>query len=358
MKILYIGSWASDAALLARPAPSLAAANWIRPLLAELAKLGHDVRVLTHVRERTFPYGRPRPGRDDEIDASLPFTRLDYWNLPFLRDASLVRVYAKVVRDLRPDAVLTYNLLPENLAAARVLVAKGVRWFPIVLDWYGEDLKAALASAAGVVVVSDCLRRTLDVAAPTLLLDGGVVLRPPSPPRPVGRTLVYSGAATPCVADVVRAVTRRDVRFVITGKDPYGTLKALKGDPRVTLTGALSAGRLDAVCREADVFLAPREADTDRVRATFPSKVLAYLAYGKPVVCTWTAGLSSAYREVLDAVPLERFPARIDHWLSASVREREALAARIRRFAASHTWAWQARRLDRFLSGGEGGCPR
>lgn len=352
MKILYLGSWASDTALLAKSAPSLAAANWIRPLLAELTALGHDIHVLTHVRERMFPYGHPHPGCDAEIDASLPFMRLDYWNLPLLRNVSLVRAYAKAVRNLCPDVVLTYNLLPENLAAVRVLVSRGVRWFPIVLDWYGEDLKTALAPATGVVVLSDYLRWTLDIAAPTLLLDGGIALRPPSPPRPVGKTLVYSGAATPLVAEVVRAVTRRDVRFVVTGKDPYGTLTALKDDPRVTLTGALPADRLDAVCREADVFLAPRETDTAFARTTFPSKILAYLAYQKPIVSTWTEGLPPAYRDVLDVAPLEAFPARIDHWLAASEAERDALAMRIRHFAETHTWAVQAHRLDTFLKRG------
>lgn len=350
MNILYIGQWASDAALLGREAPSLAAANWIRPLLAELVALGHDIRVLTHARERMFPYGHPRPGRDADIDATLPFTRLGYWNLPFLRTASLRRAYAKAARNFRPDIVLTYNLLPENLAAVRTLVANGARWFPIVLDWYGEDLKMALAPASGVVVLSDFLRRTLAARLPTLLLDGGVTLRPPSTAQTDGRTLVYSGAATPLVVEVVRAVARRDVRFVITGKDPYGLLTVLKDDPRVTLTGALPAERLDAVCRAADVFLAPRETGTDFARTTFPSKVLAYLAYAKPIVSTWTEGLTSDYREILDLAPLADFPAHIDHWLAASEAERTALATRIRRFAAMHTWAVQARRLDEFFT--------
>lgn len=349
MNILYVGSWACESALLTKPAPSLAAANWIRPLLAELTALGHDIHVLTHVRERMFPYGRPYPRRDDEIDGSLPFTRLNYWNLPLLRTASLVRAYAKAVREFSPDVVLTYNLLPENLAAVRGLAARGVRWFPLVLDWYGEDLKATLASATGVVVLSDYLRRTLTRDVPTLLLDGGIALRPPSPSRPGGKTIVYSGAATPLVVEVVRSVVRRDVRFVITGKDPYGTLEPLRSDPRVMRTGALSADRLDAVCREAAVFLAPRETGTDFARTTFPSKVLAYLAYQKPIVSTWTEGLSPAYRDVLDVASLAEFSSRIDHWLAASEAERDALAVRIRRFAETHTWACQARRLDAFF---------
>ena len=349
MNILYIGQWASDAALLGKEAPSLAAASWIRPLLAELASHGHDIRVLTHARERMFPCGSLRPGCDADIDAALPFTRLGYWNLPFLRTASLRRVYAKAARNRRPDIVLTYNLLPENLAAVRALVANGARWFPIVLDGYGEDLKTALAPASGVVVLSDFLRQALAARLPTLLLDGGIALRPPSAVQTDGRTLVYSGAATPLVVEVVRAVARRDVRFVITGKDPYGILAALKGDSRVTLAGALSADRLEAVCRAADVFLAPRETGTDFARTTFPSKILAYLAYAKPIVSTWTEGLAPAYRDVLDIAPLADFPARIDHWLAASEAERAALAARIRRFAAAHTWAAQARRLDGFL---------
>lgn len=349
MNILYIGQWASDAALLGKEAPSLAAANWIRPLLAELSALGHDIRVLTHARERMFPYGHPRPGCDADIDASLPFTRLGYWNLPFLRAASLCRAYAKAARSLCPDVVLTYNLLPENLAAVRTLVARGVRWIPLVLDWYGEDLVTALAPAAGAVVLSDALCRALASRLPTLLLDGGIASRPPEAPRAGVRTLVYSGAATPLVAEVVRAVTRRDARFVITGKDPYGLLTALKDDPRVTLTGALPADRLEAVYRAADVFLAPRETGTDFARTTFPSKILAYLAYAKPIVSTWTEGLSPVYRDVLDVAPLADFPARIDHWLAAPEAERAALAARIRRFAAAHTWTLQARRIDEFL---------
>ncbi len=88
-------------------------------------------------------------------------------------------------------------------------------------------------------------------------------------------------------------------------------------------------------------------------RNNFPSKVLEYLSYGKPVVSTWTSGIAPEYASLL-AVPTEESPDAFAQTLRDVLvwpRERRADHARA---ACAHlvgkkTWSYQALRLADFL---------
>jgi glycosyltransferase involved in cell wall biosynthesis len=51
----------------------------------------------------------------------------------------------------------------------------------------------------------------------------------------------------------------------------------------------------------------PRSATHEASRMNFPSKLLRYLSYGKPIVTVWTPGIPTEYREVLKLVDPEVF---------------------------------------------------
>jgi glycosyltransferase involved in cell wall biosynthesis len=86
---------------------------------------------------------------------------------------------------------------------------------------------------------------------------------------------------------------------------------------------------------------------------TFPSKLLEYLPYGKPIVSTWTEGLSPEYRDLLlvpEGNAPEAFAHLIDEALIYSRDEQLALQRRISGWASTHTWKIQAERLSTWIA--------
>jgi glycosyltransferase involved in cell wall biosynthesis len=274
------------------------------------------------------------------------------------------------VADSRPDVVLLYNMEPYHCVAADVLTALGVRWIPVILDenevgacgW--ELFSQRVRDAAGLIFLSYWGFANCPVALPKLHLDGGVRserVQDLTDLQNCGqKTVVYSGVYDEGYGGLTRlfeifaAVTDQTCRFVLTGKDAKGNLKRyLRHEPRAEYCGFVARDVLQRIHAQATVFVNPRPSDAPENRMTFPSKLLEYLSYGKPVVSTWTEGLAPEYRDVLlvpEGNTPEAFARLIDEALNCSCDERNALQRRIATWAASHTWEEQAKRLVAFLS--------
>jgi len=373
MKILYIGPWASDLALFGRKAANQAATAWSRGLLDALVEGGCSVRVCTHCREQLWPLGELRPGNENDFFDTCPVRFSRYWNIPRLRDFSLMDAYQKMIRDevaeCPPDVVLLYNMEPYYVSAAEVLTELGVRWIPMILDenevgargW--ERFSKRVKDASGLIFLSYWGFANCPVALPKLHLDGGVrsasVQALTDLPDGAPKTVVYSGVydegygGLSRLFEIFSAVADQSCRFLLTGKDAKGNLKRyLRQEPRAEYCGFVSRDALQRIHAQATVFVNPRPREASENRMTFPSKLLEYLSYGKPVVSTWTEGLASEYRDVLlvpEGNTPEAFARLIDEALYYSRDEQLELKQRILAWASAHTWKEQAKRLVAFI---------
>lgn len=374
MKILYIGPWASDLALFGRRATNQAATAWSRGLLRALKEAGCSIRVCTHCREQFWPLGEMFPGEEPDFPASFPVRFSKYWNIPRLRDFSLIGTYRRMIRDevarCRPDVVLLYNMEPYHCVVSDELTTLQMPWIPIILDEneVGErgwtSFSERVGGAAGLVFLSYWGFANCPLKLPKLHLDGGVCAENMKGLDEVvgvdGRkTVVYSGVydegygGLNDLFDVFTAVETPSCRFVLTGKDAKGNLKrTLRREPRAEYRGFVTREELHDIHCGATVFVNPRPVEAFANRMTFPSKLLEYLSYGKPVVSTWTEGLAPDYREVLlvpEGHTPEAFARLVDEALNFSHDERRALQRRIAAWAVSHTWGKQAKRLVEFV---------
>jgi glycosyltransferase involved in cell wall biosynthesis len=296
-----------------------------------------------------------------------------YWNIPRLRDFSLMDAYRKMIRkevaECRPNVMLLYNMEPYHASAAEVLIAEGVRWIPIILDedevgargW--DRFSQRVKDAAGLVFLSHWGFVNCPVAIPKLHLDGGVRTETIQALSDLGKsgpkTVLYSGVyvegygGLKRLFEIFSAITDQSCRFLLTGKDAKGNLKRyLPLEPRATYLGFVSRDELKRIHSEATVFVNTRSSEASENRMTFPSKLLEYLSYGKPIVSTWTEGLAPEYRELL-LVPeqntVQCFARLIEEALNYSHDEQLALQQRILTWASSHTWKAQATRLVEFI---------
>lgn len=371
MRILWLGAMASDLALERRTAANQAAARWTRGLLGAMRASGCEIRACSHCREQVWPKGTFWPGASDDFDARYPVKFTRYPNLPAVRMAWLSAAYRRLVvaeiRAWRPDLVLLYNLEPYHCAVTGLLRHMGIPWVPIVLD-HADPVRdnwrhflQATDGASGAVFVSDWAYRHAPVTCPRLHLDGGVehAAAPGGSPTTGVKRIVYSGKYSERYGGMgflfamFAAVPRADCELILTGKEVYGNLAPyLKQEPRARHLGHLSWDCLRQVYADAAVFVNPGSPDSTDNRMNFPSKLLDYLPWGKPIVSTWTAGMAEEYRELL-VCPAEYSPqaygAALSSMLDLSDEERDAVRTKLLRWCEGHAWKCQAGRLLEWL---------
>lgn len=370
--MIALGSVFNDTALSKHLAVNQAANNWRLGLYGALQDLGEDVQLVGHCPEQVWPLGELLPGDTAYYSERFKQTCLSYPNVAGIRFRWLAWRYLLAVKRLIElgctDALLTYNPLPWHLPAARYAARKGVKWVSLVLDLEDPQLTGwdwylkATELAAGHLFLS-WWGYEQSPAVPKLHLDAGVnAWLGGEDPRFEGRpSVLYSGlnsagAGLDLLVETVRCVRRPDVEFWITGKGGHQGLRELaRVDKRVKLLGYVSDERLLELTRSAWVLLNPRDPSASVNRMAFPSKLLHYLSFGKPVVSTWTPGLAPEYREVLQVVNRAE-PSAIAEGIEAclgwdAARRDECFRAARSFVVNGHTWSDQAERLMEFVEG-------
>lgn len=373
---LWLGPMPSHTALNELPALSPAAVLWQEGFFSGLKAQGIDLTVVSHRPEPFWPRGRLVPGTHPvPADAAFHTRVVGHANAPVFRALSLAHAYEREAIDLTRrepySFVATFNPLPWHVAAATtVALRRKVPWISFLLDDVLNDptlehYAHATRRAAGHVILSatamDRIARLMP-GTPALHLDGAVDRwrgDDSEAHSPARRHVVYCGAHTEeaGMSLLVGAIplVSADVAFTITGdRGRHEALTSLIArDARVQTVGWLSPAKLDELCRSATAFVNPRPPTHGLSLASFPSKLMTYLAYGKPVASTWTPGLAAAYRDFLviaDGETPAALAAAIDQAASMDAASRDMLRAKIRDFLVpGRLWETQGLRFANFL---------
>lgn len=369
--VLWLGGIFDHDTMLRRPGVNPAGRRMQLELVTALEDRGVAVRTLGHAPEPIWPKGRFRDPGTDALEPGIEGHTVGYWNLPGLRMRSLSRSYVRGYRRAvsqhgEPGLVLSYNAYPYNIAAGRHARAGGVPWVPIVADPPSAAERArhdaAVNDAAGRVFLSWAEYTKTSNPEPKLHLDNGVdALSIPAVDRGLESppVVVYTGSLGPhagasYLIDAFRQVERRDIELWICGFGSNADVdRAAAEDPRIRFLGLVPEERLHEICDRATVFVNPRPSSRPGNAANFPSKLLHYLKYGKPIISTWTAGMEPGYRRVLTVLEEEtpeRLASTIEDVASWDAERRAARADEVRRFVESEKlWSVHAERLVRWV---------
>ena len=341
-------------------AHSHASTRWQQGLRAALALRGVELVDATVEPCAAFPRGPLLKGRQPLV------------NLPRIRDWQQAR------RTLRALPVRLAGIVPVaavsfELSRYARLVGGGIEragiapWIPIVGEGpSGDDARHpqhAIERARRGVVYLSYERWRRSPAAHKLHLDGGIDWRLgetqtlPFVERSPCRLLCTGGgvakgedlllaamALVPSVGCELHLVGRR------WGVRPGGVRV---GQTTVWNHGILDDVRLDALARDTDIFVSCYPPQFPRNAENFPSKILYFLGFGRPVVCTMAGGIAPEYRDVV--VPVEEGTPQalangIERARQMTAAERDALQRRIRSFILEgRTWDLQAERLLAWL---------
>lgn len=371
MKAVWVGGIFSDEALLRIRAVNQAQNRWSIGLIKGLGKLDWTFSCLAHRAERYWPRGKVFPGKPDDFNSSVHPVMVPIINLPGIRNRYMKFAYRSrfkkyLQRGEKPDVLITYNPLPWHVPVAKYAVSEvGIPWISITLDLkYPGDKMEYFSElnrlATGQVILSWWGYENCPLS-PKLHLDGGyeqlhndeAEYLPDSP-----RIILYSGkysdyGGDQLLVDIIRNDSNKNHEYWLLGKGENPQIEELgRRDHRVKRFGFVSETRLDELCRKAHVFLNPRPSSFPDNLMTFPSKLLFYLSFGKPVVSTFTAGIAPEYKQYLH-VPknetYEGFLSAVHGATGLTETERKQERDRILAFLKkSKSWSAQAVRFDRF----------
>jgi glycosyltransferase involved in cell wall biosynthesis len=376
--IIWCGSVLNFRGLSEYRGETPAATQWSRGLLRGFQENGIGVRGFAPMWDALFPKGRLFPGSVSGLEESIPQTTVPYINLPGIRPASVAwSLHQRLNRHLssghRPLAILNYNPYPHYCRAIEPIARRhpDIPWVNVVLDLDDPTVdgwiafKEATAASRGNVFLSwwGYCHAPGDAK---LHLDGGWEATPapagpapacaPSlpPPSALPKTFIYAGKFAGYggigeILDAIRQYPRQNVFFDFYGKGSCEELSQLAAsDPRVRLRGFVPDAELEEACRKAYAFLSPRDLDFQGTRMIFPSKLLFYLKFRKPVLSPLLPGLSPEYESLL-IQPTAGWSAAIDRALAMSPVELDALDTRCGVFLETRAWKRQAARLLTFI---------
>ena len=237
---------------------------------------------------------------------------------------------------------------------------------------------AALRHMDAIVPLTSAIATDFANGVPFLHIDGGVPndmllplqspgsqlaiagADPAATPGPEILVVLYAGslsalAGVPFLLEAFKLLESPNVRLDITGRGELEDVvrQAADRDNRIRYLGVLPRPQLLATYAAADVLINPHSTKLLTARYVFPSKLLEYLASGRPVITTATPEIAASYGDLCTVLEREEPQLLAD----AIVRLSAVPAAdRLMRAAAARTaviercaWSPQGGRLVQFL---------
>lgn len=360
-RILWLEGIFDEHTIGAFPASSPAVNFWHAGFVGALGAAGCAVTLIGHPYDRIWPAGRVIVTADDSALApGFSGQVVGYLNVPFLRQRTqsfnyLRKVKAYVATHGRPDYVFTFNDTPATPAAEYLSHALDVPWIYIAGDG------PALAGADGYLYQNWVYYESPSAPGPKIHLDGGLPVLEAAEADSAERTpkaLMYMGALTEHggaveLARAFHTLGDKDIELWITGRGTNAELERLAvADTRIKLYGFVGQEQLHRLASRARIFANPRPTAFAPNKLNYPSKLLHYLAYGRPVLSTFTEGLSPDYREVLISIGDETesgLAQAIHHALGMPDSEYQAWCERVAHFNITRAWGRQVERLINWL---------
>ena len=319
--IIWVGSVFSDEMVLNNAAISPAGNKWQLNFINALTDIGKRVINIGHCPERIYPFGKIFVNKRETKSAdTITLISSSYLNLAYLRVIELNILYTIKLASLllkykeKPIYLVGYNTYRYNILP--LLFAKyigRIKWISLVADPMYDDsnrINPFYLLADAKVFLSYSLY-LVNRSKKQIHLDGGIT-RTIELNKEIlhnaERIILYSGKITrhTGVELLVKAFSlakNRNIRLVICGKGNNEILiQAVKNNNRITFLGMVDEQKLKSLYSSAYMFINPRLINEKANNSNFPSKLLEYLSYCKPVISTYTGGINPVYKEIVQFV--------------------------------------------------------
>ncbi|WP_256011183.1 glycosyltransferase family 4 protein [Desertivirga xinjiangensis] len=372
--VIWLGSVFNDSSVELEDAISPAGNKWqLRFIRSLINDRNIEVFSFGHKPKRAFPCGPLFVSGDisctpNDLKQSLAW----YFNIPYIRNiftnllvvSSIIKLLIKQKK--RPHAVITYNIYSYNFLAALVCrFLFFIKWIAVVADPINDrtdKYNPLLKLSNGTVYLSKHLYNQ-SKAINKLHIEGGVEVFDSEDKNSGDYTgtkyILYTGRVTKhngidLLLDAFKLVPDPSLHLIVTGKcEDVVARRFLSRGERVVYKGVVSEVELQQLYRNATICVNPRLIGDKTNTSIFPSKLLEYLSYYKPIVSTYTPGISEEYTEVIKFV-YEDSPEKLASLIGEVVNWDEEMVvqntARVKRFVSNFkTWERMTANFWRWL---------
>ena len=309
------------------PLPAVQTHKFAWSLTRALCHAHREVRLLSAAPVQSFPlFPRVRFRSCGFREAGVEGRLIGFLNLVVLKHATrffaIVRAWPQIVR-WRVETVYVHGVHTPFLLAGLLFRARGLRVIAVLTDppgvslptdgWFSRLLKHVDRALAGMIIrrFSGVIALAPELAArharglPVLVVPGIVgadwlarlTALPPGSPGNDRPVVLYAGGLHAAygvdrLIDAAELLPDVDFRFYGKGDQVARLIRASPAN--ASYEGFVDAPALARAIRQADILVNPRPTGSRMAAQSFPSKLLEYLASGKPVLTTR-----------LDAIPPE-----------------------------------------------------
>jgi hypothetical protein len=348
---------------------------WHQGFLKKLQELGVKISIACYPAEQAWPFGRFFIlKRHAKLLVNFSGSVVGYINIPIIREiiqyfqlkqlaikevehSSKIPLYLVIFSCLGPGERVT----PVIRVARYIRQRFGIQWVCIVGDGItppGADFYVHLAWSSFISAPEHEKSIHLDGGVPEVSFNmeslqlGKVSF--------TSKAFMYMGALTEHggVTDLALAFISLekhiDAELWICGRGRNDELqKIAKKDHRIKIKGYLEPDELDALAKMAYAFVNPRPSFFAPNQINFPSKILHYLAYNKPIISTFTEGLSPEYEKVLIFTKdgsSEALTSEIKKAFDLALSEYSNICNKVIEFNKKYTWDYQAQKFLTWLN--------
>tara|TARA_B110000003_G_scaffold84295_1_gene86310 strand:+ start:23594 stop:24733 length:1140 start_codon:yes stop_codon:yes gene_type:complete len=320
--IIFIGGVFNDDYLSRVHAISPAANRWQKGFIEGLLLNNIDVELISNIPERFWPFGNFYVKSNNSSFFLKNTSEINYLNLPYIKfffiSIKLILKFFKLYKkSKKPLCVITYNGAVDNTFASYFIQKFfKLKWIDLCADHYDpkknwSNYNFLAKKAWGHIFLSNYAYKNGPFDKKYHLEGGFDIKSFIKPSKNKNFTILYSGmmskwGGVDLLLEGFKNIILKDIELWICG---HGTnenlLDDLKNDNRIKYFGFVSDDKLHELSLKADIFVNPRPSNINGNKMNFPSKILEYLSYKKPIVSTWTPGLSDEYKDVLIIVDNE-----------------------------------------------------
>ncbi len=302
LNILWIGVIIKQQQIGTYKVVSAAANNWQLRFINGLVKNGVQVNCITYLPDSYWPKGNFRPKyRLHDLPENLNAFPVNYINIPIFREISLgFNLIIKIIQVQLPfDLLITYNPFKRHIYCG-YFIKKFLKkkWALIIADGEKDgnpDLNIYLS-------YDTYIREN----GKKILMQGGLSdFKIPLYIQTVKKIILFTGNISKLTgiidfALLFNEISNSNFELHIYGKGYDEILKNLsEKNSSIKIFGFVNDEVLENAMRSAWIYVNPRSIAEESLQNTFPSKILEYLRYGKPILSTKSSGIGNKYDSFL-----------------------------------------------------------
>ena len=303
-KILWIAPIINPAELLNHVHISAAANKWQISFIEGLKKNNYQVEIGTFLTQRSWPYGNVISKFVSDLLPNYNSKGINYINFPIIRDLCISLNFFILFYRNDYNYLITYNnnLYNKLFGVLLKLFNKRINWISIIAD--NDDFSLPNCT----IYLSASAYEKSHIKS-KIIFEGGLPIFKGS--KNLGdnmyskKILLYSGDFSE-LAGILRFVSmflslkQNLFELHIYGRGNDSQIKEIcDNTPNVKYFGFVDVQTLQTRMNSAFAFVNPRNEFLDEKLNTFPSKLLDYISFGKPIISTKLNSVTKKYNPFL-----------------------------------------------------------